>query len=197
MTSILPSSGKTDISDKSVADSELAFDVSQQEDYEDPRPIKAQLIGDAILIIVMMVGWFELAANEYIDFGQTEDDPGPGFIPRVALLMLGGGAALHALTLFVKARRFGGFRSDGEFAPDRIVVPFLLVLSLLLYYFAFPVFGYVISGIVLGAIWVPIFHWRSGATFQRRHIAFFTIEILLIPSAIFALFRYLIQVPLP
>lgn len=167
------------------------------EHSDDPRPLVSQLVADLVLIAASIAGWMDLAGNEYIDFGQNEFDPGPGFIPRASLIMLGGGALLHLITLIVQAWQVRGFRSDGSFSADRIIIPALLTASMIAYYVFFPVLGFLLSSILLGAFWVPMFHWRSGAAIHRRHYAFFAIEALLISYCTYALFRYLIQVPLP
>jgi len=150
-----------------------------------------------VIIAICVACWIELNANAYLDFGQSESDPGPGLVPRAAILALFGCAAAHLVITLARARCRGGLKRDPAFSISRLWLPILLVGSLLAYYSVLSSVGYWIASVALCLVWIPVLHWRSGAAFSARRGVFFVVEAGLITSVIYGLFRYLILVPMP
>jgi hypothetical protein len=165
---------------------------------EDRRPGLAELFVGAAFAGIALVGMTSLANNEYLELGRTGSDPGPGFVPWIALTVLVVGGVGHMLIVLYRALAHGGFRAaDGGFSPARLWMPALMLVSLVAYQAALRPFGFLSASIAFGVVWVVILHWRSGEGLRTRHVVQLPAEGVALAVGVYLIFRHGIQVPLP
>ncbi|PSM20140.1 tripartite tricarboxylate transporter TctB family protein [Nitratireductor sp. StC3] len=165
---------------------------------EERRPALAELLAGGAFAGIALVGMTSLANNEYLELGRTGSDPGPGFVPWIALTVLLIGGVGHILIVLRRALVHGGFRAaDGGFSPARLWMPWLMLLSLVAYQAALRPFGFLSASIAFGIVWVVILHWRSGEGLCARHVVQLPAEGVALAVGVYLIFRHGIQVPLP
>lgn len=165
---------------------------------EDRRPALPELLAGIAFVGIALVGMTSLANNEYLELGRSGSDPGPGFVPWIALTVLLVGGVGHMLAVLRRAVVSGGFRTtDGEFSLTRLWMPALMLVSLVVYQAALRPFGFLAASIAFGVVWVAVLHWRSGDGLRARHIFQLPAEGAALAVGVYLIFRHGIQVPLP
>jgi hypothetical protein len=153
--------------------------------------------GVVFVAIAAIAGW-SLWTDPNLPLGESDSDPGPAFVPWIAVWILGLGGAVQVLITLVQARRAGGLRAAEEFTLQRVLLPVALIVSLLVYVLVtLRPLGFVLSSTLFAVVWVALFHWRSGDPLTPRHALLLPIEAVLIVGAIYIVFRHAILIPLP
>ena len=178
--------------------------ASQQAPASGPQPRWAGwydlMVGLAALLICA-IGLRELGR---VPAWMLESDMGATLIPRGVLLALGG------LGLVVAARGMPRLRAGAsERATGPAVAPAaaarrrwglqgLMVASLLGYVAAMPRWGFVGATLAFVGLWTLVLRWADGPG-SPRSVAFLggLVQAALVTLAIFAVFRYLVRIPLP
>ncbi|MGQ7791345.1 tripartite tricarboxylate transporter TctB family protein [Faunimonas sp. B44] len=164
----------------------------------DPRPRRTGVAAGAVFVSIAVLAGYSLSSNPYLSLGASGSDPGPAFVPWIAVWILGLGGLCQIGWTFWQGRRAGGLASAGEFTVARMWLPILLFASLLGYVvLMLRPLGFMLSSSIFAAAWVAVLHWRSGDRLRPIHIVQLPLEAALIVGAIYAVFRYAILVPLP
>jgi hypothetical protein len=164
-----------------------------------PRPPWSALVLGLVLAAAGLVGLIQINTDPLlrgVDFGP---DPGPAFVPRVLLYLLIAGGLGQLVIAAAAAYRGGGFAPDAEFAPRRLVVPALLLLSVTLYAVLLPSFGYLASTLIFALLWLPMIGLIDNSLPKSPLLSMALIigEAVAIAGLLYLVFRYLILVPLP
>ncbi|QDY99587.1 tripartite tricarboxylate transporter TctB family protein [Nitratireductor mangrovi] len=164
----------------------------------DRRPEFTELLAGVAFAGIALVGMTSLANNEYLELGRSGSDPGPGFVPWIALTVLLVGGIVHMLSVLRRAVVAGGFGvANGEFSLARLWVPALMLASLVVYQAALRPFGFLAASITFGVVWVAVLHWRSANGVRSRHVFQLPAEGAALAVGVYLIFRHGIQVPLP
>lgn len=163
-------------------------------------------LGDVLAGVVLLVlagaGLWSLGANPDIAGVDYGADPGPGFLPRILLALLAAGAlGLIAVGLLRRARRRTA--AAGPDAPQwrRHAIPALFLAALVVYSKAMTGLGFLEATLVFSVLWTVVlgFQETKGGTaaFVLRRLALYLLEGAAITAGIYAVFAWLIKVPLP
>jgi hypothetical protein len=151
-----------------------------------------------VFVAIAAVGAYSLATDPYLPLGKSGSDPGPAFVPWIAIWIMGIGGACQIVVTIAQARRAGGLQWAGEFTLSRLWLPIALFLSMLVYVLLMlQPLGFLVSSSIFATVWVAIFHWRSGDHLKPIHAVQLPVEAILIVGVIYMIFRYAILVPLP
>jgi hypothetical protein len=159
-------------------------------------PITAFAAG-AIFFGFALIGAWSIASDPYLPMGRSGADPGPAFVPWIAIAILGLGGFAQMVFAAFKASKTGGFVKTGEFVLSKLALPVALVLSLIALQMALKPLGTLVACIIFALPWVFILHWRAGGKFTPRYLVQLPIEAILIVAGIYYLFAKGINVPLP
>lgn len=167
------------------------------ESTPDRRPATGGFIAAGLFLTIAAIGAYSLSNDPYLHMGATGSDPGPAFVPWITVYVLGIGSLVFLAIEAAKAYRAGGVAFMGEFTFARLWVPVVFVALLTLYVSVIPSLGFIGPSLAFALICISIFHWRTGDAFSPRYLVQIPVEAVLLTGAIYALFRYGINVPLP
>lgn len=161
-----------------------------------PQPV-TKLLAPITFIVISLIGAYSLFNDPYLSLGASDDDPGPAFVPWITVCVLGVGGVITFFTELMKAKRSGAFALSDELTVKRLWLPFALVVLLLAYVPTIRGLGFFWPSVGFSLICIMILHWRTNDPFSPRYLVQFLVEAMLVTSAIYAIFRYGILVPLP
>ena len=176
---------------------EPCADDGRTEDAPSKRPLSTEFLAAGVFIAIAAVGAYSLSVDPYLEMGASGTDPGPAFVPWIAVIVLGIGGVVHLLIEFSKALRNGGVAFTNEFTIPRLWMPVALIVLLLVYAGLIKSLGFFWPSVGFSLICVAALHWRTGDSFTPRYLIQIPIEALLVTGAVYGVFRYGILVPLP
>lgn len=163
-----------------------------------PVPPQATMLASGILfIVVAAAGFWSLTTDPYLTLSSTGPDPGPAFVPLLALAVLALGGLIQVLLVAVQAWRAGGFTWLGEFTLARLWMPVALTVLTVIYAMLLPELGFVWSSFGYALICCAALHWRTGDPFTARYLVQIPLEAMFLVALIYGVFGYIIHVPLP
>jgi len=171
---------------------------------------RGDLATGLVLVAAAAVGAFSLLGNDELTAFDYGADPGPGLVPELLLAVLGAFAVGLVLRGFIGLRRAApepGLRGGvshaggetGHLASGvrRSATPSLLVVTLLLYALGLPAAGFVTATIVFTLLWSILLGRQEAGKLAFGSTALFAAEAFAITAGVYAVFAWLIKVPLP
>jgi hypothetical protein len=163
------------------------------------RSPAGDLAAGAVLFVLSVIGAWSLLADPFIMGEDYGNDPGPGMLPGVLLILL----ALSSLAMMaiagakmVRARRLGTqARAKASWKP--LLVPLLLVVTLLAYAGAMTQLGFLESTAVFAIFWTFVIGLQDTARPSVVRLVVWLIEGVVICAVIYVVFAWFIKVPLP
>ena len=170
---------------------------------------RGDLATGIVLVAAAGVGAFSLLGNDELTAFDYGADPGPGLVPELLLAVLGAFAVGLVLRGFFGLRRAAPEPGRGGDSPAggetghiasgvrRSATPSLLVATLLVYALGLPAAGFVTATIVFTLLWSILLGRQEAGKLAFGSTTLFAVEALAITAGVYAVFAWLIKVPLP
>ena len=164
------------------------------------RSAAADLMAGIVLFGVSAIGTWSLSHNRFITTEGYGNDPGPGMLPGLLLLLLG----LSSLAMMVlagkKLRRLR--RADINKRPiasarNPLLMPALLVVTLLAYAHGMTELGFLETTASFALFWTIAIGMQDSGRPDARRLAVWVVQGAAICAGIYAIFAWLIKIPLP
>lgn len=160
------------------------------------RPSVGDLVLGILFIGIGIAGLYDVLTDPFLDL-FTGRDPGPALMPQLMLGLLILAGVVQIVTVCVRAVAASGFRSDTQFRLRTIALPASFVLTLILYATIVRWSGYLAATFVFALFWLPIIQLRNIGRPSPSIWLLMGFEAALVTGALWAVFKYLILVPLP
>lgn len=152
----------------------------------------------AVLLAASAVGYWSIATDSSMTDFDYGNDPGPGFLPRILLVLLMGSAlalgGVASRRLIASGRGDGGVGGGGWRA---LAMPGFLVVTLLAFVFAATPVGFLAATAAFAVLWVVLLGVREEGGYHIRALLLYLVQAAGIVVAVYLLFVVLIGVPLP
>ena len=163
------------------------------------RSPAGDIAAGVVLFALSAIGAWSLLTDPFITQESYGNDPGPGMLPGVLLVLL----ALSSLAMIaigwarlVRLRGLGGQVHRGA-GWKPMLVPLLLVVTLLVYASAMTEFGFLETTAIFAILWTFVIGVQDHARPGALRLAVWLIEGVAICAAIYVVFAWFIKVPLP
>jgi len=164
------------------------------------RSAAGDLTAGIVLFIVSAIGAWSLSANKFIAAVDSGNDPGPGMLPAILLVLL----AMSSIAMMVLAgakllRLRGAETNTGLFDTKGhpLLIPMLLVVTLLVYAESMSELGFLETTAAFALFWTVVIGIQDSGRPDARRLALWLLEGAAICAAIYAVFAWLIKIPLP
>lgn len=159
------------------------------------RTATGDLAAGVVLLAVASVGGWSLLGDPFLMDEDYGSDPGPGLLPILMLVLLAAGALGLMVSGAVRLR--SATPSSWSGAWRRFAVPILLVATMVVYSQTFVPLGFLPTTLVFAVCWTIVFAIQEWGAPGARSIFLRVIEGLAITGGVYAVFAWLIKVPLP
>jgi hypothetical protein len=164
------------------------------------RSAAGDLAAGIVLFSLSAVGAWSISANKFIIGVDYGNDPGPGLLPAILLVLLAlSSIAMMALAgLKLLRRRDGGTETgpSGK-AGTTLLVPALMVVTLLVYAQSMTWLGFLETTATFAVFWTIAIGVQDFGRPDGRRVAIWLLEAAAICFGIYAVFAWLIKIPLP
>lgn len=160
----------------------------------------AHAIAGLVILVAVAILSIEFAGNpDLVKAGAR--DPGPGFLPRMVLILLGLCALWMTVTSvwgFARTARDEGTAGAGGARAElrRMLVPALMIAALAAVVWLAPGLGFLPVAIVFTVGWALVIAWQDRATGTKAGYVVAGVGALVFTVAVYALFDRVIGVPL-
>lgn len=164
------------------------------------RSAKGDFAAGVVLLALCAIGAWNLGTNKFI---MTEDyghDPGPGLLPWLLLGLLALSAvALMALSGAKLRRTRGGARDTGGLARSLppLLVPALMIVAMAVYSQAMAWLGFLESTVAFALFWTVVLGLQDTRRPSAAQVVLWLAEGVAICAVIYAVFVWLIKIPVP
>lgn len=164
------------------------------------RSAAGDLAAGIVLSVVSAIGAWSLSANKFITTVDYGNDPGPGLLPALLIGLLAlSSIAMMAMagTKLLRLHRSGVEPGLLDGTGRFWIVPVLMIVTLLVYSQSMTWLGYLEATAVFALFWTVGLGLQDTGRPEPGRLVLWLVEGAAICAGVYAVFAWLIKIPLP